>query len=428
MERTENIKWTLMNSLAKKSVFIVLIAQLFLSSAAVFGQTYPCYLYGNITTVDGDVYRGAIRWGNEEVFLTDLFNAEKEENPYLKYLPGRKENFKKKKDIKTKIRSRFELNLNEERKNESTKYDRKFQCRFGDIKSLSVTGRESVSLELKNGKYINLKGGSNDVGTKVWIIDQEFGLLKIDWDRIDVLHFEKAPEKTENFGEPIYGKLTTTKGEFTGFIQWDHDERLLSDKLDGRGRDGELSILFSKIKSIEKTETGSRVSLFSNRDFELTGENDVNEYNRGIVVSIPNVGRVDFPWSHFLSLEIYPCPFNQDQCFSEFGESKRLRGIVHTKKGESVQGIIVYDLDEAMDSEMLNGLNDELEFALPFRNIQDIKPMAYNYCLVELKNGMNLYLGDQSDVSDKNAGVIVFIKEGEHRVFRWLEIDSIKFL
>lgn len=417
-----------MNSLAKKSLFLLLIAQLFVSSGFVLGQTYPCYLYGNITTIDGDVYSGAIRWGNEEVFLTDLFNAEKEENPYLKYLPESKETTGEKKAIKTKNRSRFEFSLREDRENESKRYARKFQCRFGDIKSISVTGRESVSLELKSGKYINLKGGSNDVGTKVWIIDRELGLLKIDWERIEVLRFEKAPENTENFGVPIYGKLTTTKGEFTGFIQWDHDERLLSDKLDGRGRDGELSILFSRIKRIEKTENGSRIHLLSNRDFELTGENDVNKYNRGIIVSIPKVGRIDFPWSHFLSLEIYPCPSNQDKCFSEFGESERLEGILHTKTGESFRGIIVYDLDEAMDSEILNGLNDELEFYLPFRNIRSIKPMAYNYCLVELKNGLDLYLGDQSDVSDKNAGIIVFVKEGEYHVFNWSDIAWIEFL
>ncbi|WP_372754056.1 hypothetical protein [Labilibaculum sp.] len=416
-----------MNSSSKTYLFILLIAQLLLGSGFSRAQTYPCYLYGNIITVDGDVYKGAIRWGNEEVFLTDLFNAEKEENPYLKYLTDAKEKVEKRKTTKTKIRSQLQFSYNQ-KENGQGMYDRKFQCRFGDIKSISVTGDESLSLELKNGKYINLVGGSNDVGTQVWVIDQELGLLKIDWERIDVLHFENAPEKTENFGEPIYGKLTTTKGEFTGFIQWDHDERLLGDKLDGRGRDGELSVPFTKIKSIEKTENGSRVTLLSDRNFELTGENDVNQYNRGIVVSIPNVGRIDFPWSHFLSLEIDPCPANSIDCLSEFGESSRLKGIVHTKEGASFQGIIVYDLDQAMDSELLNGLNDELEFFLPFRNVRSIKPIAHNYCLVELRNELNLYLGDKSDVSNKNAGIIVFVKEGEYHVFNWSDIDRIEFL
>ncbi|WP_101259483.1 hypothetical protein [Labilibaculum filiforme] len=418
-----------MNYLAKNIFFLFLITQSFLGTFSVSAQSYPCYLYGSVTTIDGDVYKGAIRWGDEEVFLTDLFNAEKEENPYLKYLPKSQIDKDQEKYMKKRGWDRFEFAFDDERRNLTSVYDRKFQCRFGDIKSISVTGSESVSLELKDGKFINLRGGSNDVGTKVWVIDQELGLLKIDWDRIDIVNFE-APilSNVENFGEPVYGKITTTKGEFTGFIQWDHDERLAGDKLDGRGRDGDLSITFDKIKAIEKTENGSRITLHSNRQFELTGENDVNKYNRGIIVSIPKVGRVDFSWSHFLSLQLLPLTKNVADCFSEFRVSERLFGTLVTKDGKIFKGIIVYDLDEAMDSEILNGLNDKLEFSIPFRNIGSIQPMAYNYCLVELKNGMKLYLGDQSDVSNKNAGVIVFEKEDKYQNFRWEDIERIDFM
>ncbi|PCH70941.1 MAG: hypothetical protein COC06_03095 [Bacteroidales bacterium] len=418
-----------MDYLAKNLLFFFLIAQLFLGSFSVSGQTYPCYLYGSITTVDGDVYKGAIRWNDEEVFLSDMFNAEKEENPYLKYLPEFKEKISYERNYKKRSWDRFEVTINDERRSRTSIYDRKFQCRFGDIKSISVTGSESVSLELKGGKYINLSGGSNDVGTKVWIIDQELGLLKIDWERIDIVSFETpVTDSVETFGEPIYGKLITTKGEFTGFIQWDHDERLAGDKLDGRSRDGDLSIPFDKIKTIEKTENGSRITLHSERQFELTGKNDVNKYNRGIIVSIPNVGRIDFPWSQFLSLEVLSHSKINSDCLSEFRVSERLFGTLVTKRGKSYKGVIVYDLDEAMDSEVLNGLNDKLEFSVPFRNIRSIKPMAYNYCLVELKNGMKLYLGDKTDVSNKNAGVIVFVKDNEYQNFKWEDIERIDFM
>jgi len=418
-----------MDYLAKNLLFLFLIAQLFLGSFSASGQSYPCYLYGSITTVDGDVYRGAIRWDDEEVFLSDVFNAEKEENPYLKYLSKSKERINYERNSKKRSWDRFEVTINDERRNATSIYDRKFQCRFGDIKSISVTGRESVSLEIKNGKYINLTGGSNDVGTKVWIIDQELGLLKIDWERIEIVNFETpSSNNIETFGEPIYGRLTTTKGEFTGFIQWDHDERLAGDILNGRGKDGDLAIPFNKIKIIEKTEKGSLITLNSDRQFELTGENDVNKYNRGIIVSIPNVGRIDLPWSHFLSLEILSRLKSNNDCLSEYRVSKRLFATLVTKKGKSYKGVIVYDLDEAMDSEVLNGLNDELEFFVPFRNIGSIEPMAYNYCLVELKNGMKLYLGDQTDVSNKNAGVIVFVNEDEYHIFKWKEIERINFM
>lgn len=417
-----------MDNLVKNILLFFLFTHLLIGSKSAQSQSYPCYLYGDIVTVDGDVYRGAIRWDDEEVFLTDVFNAEKEENPYVKYLPKSRERVNQ--DLKKrKYWDRIELTIDGDRNSLQGDYARKFSCRFGDIKSISVTGSESVSLELRDGKFINLTGGSNDVGTKVWIIDQELGLLKIDWNRIDVVNF-KAPPKSgiENFGEPIYGKLITTKGEFTGFIQWDHDERLSSDKLDGRSRDGDLAISFSKIKEIEKIENGSRVSLHSGRKFDLRGKNDVNKDNRGIIISIPNVGRIDFPWSHFLSLELIPFSQNELSCQKEFRVTKRLFGTLLTKDGKSYEGTIVYDLDEAMDSEILNGLNDELDFSVPFRNIQSIKPMAYNYCLVELKNGKRLYLGDQTDVSNKNAGVLVFLKEDEYQTFEWEDIERIDFL
>ena len=416
-----------MNNLVRNILLICLLTHLFLGSYTVQGQNYPCYLYGNIVTVDGDVYRGAIRWNDEEVFLMDVFNSEKEENPYVKYLPKSRtresDDFKKR-----KYWDRIEVSVNGNRSSSQGTYARKFQCRFGDIKSISVTGQESVSLELRDGKFINLSGGSNDVGTKIWIIDQELGLLKIDWNRIDVVNFEVPPTSgIENFGEPIYGKLITTKGEFTGFIQWDHDERLLTDKLDGKSRDGDMAIQFSKIKTIEKIEYGSRISLLSNREFDLRGKNDVNKDNRGIIVSIPNVGRIDFPWSHFLSLELISFSHDELNCQKEFRASERLFGTLLTKGGKSYKGTIVYDLDEAMDSEILNGLNDELDFAVPFRNIQSIKPMAYNYCLVELKNKKRLYLGDQTDVSNKNGGVIVFLNEDEYQFFEWEDIERIDF-
>ncbi|PXX99062.1 hypothetical protein DF185_14375 [Marinifilum breve] len=414
-----------MEYLSKIVLFFSLFFTILLSALGIKAQNYPCYLYGSITTVDGDVYEGPIRWNDEEVFLTDVFNSEKIENPYLKYIKE-----EKKRVVEYKRRRGTSWYRVEYGNDQSySAFNRKFECRFGDIKSISVTGRESVNLELKTGKFINLSGGSNDVGNQVWIMDHELGLLKIDWNRIDVVNFF-SPEKQpiENYGEPIYGKITTTIGEFTGFIQWDHDERLLQDKLDGVSRDGDMDIPFTKISKIQKEENGSRVTLLSGRSLLLKSSNDVSRNNRGIIVTIPNVGRIDFTWKHFLSLELLPLPESAMACFSEFKDSERLYGKITNKEGENFEGVIVYDLDEAMDSEILNGFNDELEFSVPFRNVRKIIPKSYNYCLVELKSGQNLFLGDQTDVSGKNAGILIFIGNDEYKIFDWEEIQEIEFM
>jgi len=48
-------------------------------------------MYGKVTTVSGDKYTGAIRWGTDnsqkaEVFWVELFNGTKTSNDFLRFL------------------------------------------------------------------------------------------------------------------------------------------------------------------------------------------------------------------------------------------------------------------------------------------------------------------------------------------------------
>lgn len=386
-----------------------------------------CMLYGSITTIEGRTYEGPIRWGDEEVFLSDIFNSEKISNPYLKYL--NKSNFKTNYKSSSRSNNKDWINVSVSNKRHNTNYlARKFQCRFGDIKSITITGRESINLELKSEKYINLSGGSNDVNTRISILDIELGMLSLNWNKIDVIKFFRPTQKTsDSFGQGIYGKLTTTQGVFTGFVQWDHDERLLDDKLDGKSSDGDLKIPFRKIKSITKQENACLVKLASGREVELYGTNDVNSSNKGIIVNLPNIGRADFHWKHFISFEILEEKTPESLCDTSFPDSERLYGKIITKAGEELEGVIAYDLDEAMDSELLNGYNDDIKFSIPFRNIESIKPMANDYAAVVLKSGEKLFLGDQADVSYKNAGILIFTSFEEFSILKWDEIEKIVF-
>jgi hypothetical protein len=387
-----------------------------------------CMLYGSVTTIEGKTYEGPIRWGNEEVFLSDIFNSEKTSNPYLKYL--NKSNFKTNYKSSTRSNNRDWVNVSVNTKRNNSNYlIRKFQCRFGDIKSITITGRTSVSLELRSEKYINLNGGSNDVNTRISVLDNELGLLQLNWNKIDIIKFFRPTQKTsDSFGQGIYGKLTTTQGIFTGFVQWDHDERLLDDKLDGKSSDGDLKIPFRKIKTITKLENNCLVKLSSGRELKLYGTNDVNSSNKGIIMNLPNIGRADFDWRHFISFEILNEVAPESLCDTSFPDSERLYGKIITKSDEEFEGIIVYDLDEAMDSELLNGYNDDIKFSIPFRNIESIKPMANDYAAVVLKSGEKLFLGDQTDVSYKNAGILIFTTSEDFNIFKWDEIEEIIFM
>ncbi len=166
----------------------------------------------------------------------------------------------------------------------------------------------------------------------------------------------------------------------------------------------------------------------SDREIELLGTNDVNENNKGVIMNLPNIGRADFNWKHFVSLEIIDEDMPENFCDTSFPVSERLYGKVFTKSGEQFEGLIVYDMDEAMDSELLNGLNDDIKFAIPFRNIESIKPMSNNHASVVLKSGEKLFLGDKTDVSYKNLGIIIFISAEKFKIITWDELEKIVFL
>ena len=131
---------------------------------------------------------------------------------------------------------------------------------------------------------------------------------------------------------------------------------------------------------------------------------------------------------HFISFEILDEKTPESLCDTSFPSSKRLYGKVFTKAGQELEGIIAYDLDEAMDSELLNGYNDDIKFSIPFRNIESIQPMANDYAAVILKSGEKLFLGDQADVSDKNAGILIFTSSEEFSIIKWDELKKIVFL
>ena len=80
-----------------------------------------------------------------------------------------------------------------------------------------------------------------------------------------------------------------------------------------------------------------------------------------------------------------------------------------------------------MDSELLIGYNDDIKFSIPFRNIESVKPMANDYAAVVLKSGEKLFLGDQADVSYKNAGILIFTSSEEFSILKWDEIEKIVF-
>jgi hypothetical protein len=389
------------------------------------------FIYGTITTIDDNKYTGAIRWGKEEVFWTDFFNATKIENKNLKYISDSDSE-----DIEDQV-------VYHDRDHDESwakkwwsgswggKYEAIHQwvCQFGELESLEITGREKVEITLKDGKRWKLGGGSNDIGTKIKIMTDDIGAIELNWDRIEDVQFSKTPSKLKNkFGEPLYGTVETHQGAFTGFVQWDHDERLTSDALDGESDDGDFSIKFEKIKAITKDGRGSSVTLKSGRTLYLDGTNDVNDENRGIIVTLKGVGRVDIPWDEFEKVTFEENVRRSGPTYNDFPSPKPLNGRVETEDGRIFSGRIIYDLDEELDIEIIQGKDDEIEYLIPLRNIKSIKPKNYSYSTVTLRNGDSILIGEGQDVSDKNDGLLIFTSEDAEPAFvSWDDLQEVTF-
>lgn len=408
-----------MNSKFKTATLTLLMLIISTSMSANEG-----FIYGKLTTIDGDVYTGQIRWGKEEAYWTDIFNGTKEDNENYRYLTR-----EDKEKLRDKSRDRNNwgnvwVNWNGGRNEYETTHE--FQARFGDISKIEITRRSEVRITLRNGDELYVEDGSNDFGAEVRIMDEELGETSFRWSRIESIEFMNTPSNLRSkMGEALYGTVQFYGGELTGVIQWDHDERLSTDILDGDTRDGDVQIEFGNLTSIEREGSGSNVVTKSGREMYLRGSNDVNSGNRGIIVTT-SFGRVDIPWREFKKVTFTDAP-NSLKKYSDFAGMKKLTGSVSTTNGETLSGEIIFDLDEALNFEMLQGNDDDVEYIIPFESIKSITPKNWDYSTVILKDGTELTLGDARDVNEENDGVLVFSGSGDPKFVMWEDIKVISF-
>jgi len=385
------------------------------------------FIFGKITTVDGEVYQGQIRWGKEEAFWFDMFNASKDDNENLKYLTDEEMDMLDEKDNQCNNNRIINWGWSNNYSWNGNDHSHSFACQFGDIKRIIVSSRRKTIVELKNGDDFVVGDGSNDIGAKVQVADQELGLIKLEWNRIKYVEFMDTPNQLESyFGTPLYGTVKTYRGSFEGFLQWDHDERLSEDELNGDYEDGELDIKFGNIKQIKKRSRGSDVVLNSGRSFYMDGSNDVDDDNRGIIVNIPGSGRVDIPWDEFEEITFTDQPRNTNISYRDFNGHEPIRGTVTTITGDNLSGEIIYDLDERYSLEILDGVIDDIEHSYPFYNVRSIEPKNREESMVELVNGERLLLSDKVDVNRDNDGVLVF-NGNDHTYIPWNQIELVRF-
>jgi len=389
------------------------------------------FIYGRIYTGDGRSYEGPIRWGKEEVYWIDVFNGAKDGNENLRHLT-RDQRDKLEDQRRWGRHDHFSasnwrwVNWNNDDDNDFT---HQFSCQFGEIKSIRNIHRNMVELELQSGLKFDVNGqGYNDIGEDIKIIDKEIGEMQIEWHDIDRVEFKATPSKlSQKFGQPLYGTVDAYSKSFTGYIQWDHDERLTTDKLDGDAEDGKIHLLFEKIKTLERSMNHTNATLKSGRQLDLRGSNDVNSENRGVIITMESGAIVDVPWDEFKRVNFADAPVKPLRRYDDFKNQKEISATVTTADGKTVSGKIILDLDEAYDFELYQGKEADVEFAVPLRNVKKITIKTQDKVTVELRNGENLSLAESQDVGELNQGVLVFIGKDEPKYIAWEDVSAILF-
>ncbi len=372
------------------------------------------FLYGKVTTRSGTTYQGRLRWDGEEAFWGDHFDASKEELPYQDMVP--RAHRSRREPIKV-FGITIGIHWNDS--------GRQLVAQFGDLREIRRS-RHGTLLVLRNGTEIEVDdSGDADENVVVW--DPGVGEIELDEDSIDKVEFLPTPADLRVDVQRLYGTVYTTQGEFRGFIQWDRQECVTSDKLDGESRDGDLSLEMGKIRTIARRSHGSsRIVLKDGRELILDGTNDVDDDNRGIFVEDPRFGRVLVEWSVFDRLE-FADPPGSGPSYAEFLPGRPLRGTVTTKGGQTAKGQLVYDVDESETWELLNGKQRGLEYSIPLAKVAAVVPKSDDSSQVILRSGLELELGETADVDENNAGIVVLKDGSEPQYIPWEEVTRIDF-
>lgn len=388
--------------------------------------TQPGFLYGRITTVDGATFEGRLRWGVEqEAFWSDYFNGAKPENPWGLQVPPERMPI---------VRRPIKV-FGVEFVNRESPIDlgRLFMARFGDIARIESHGRE-VRVTLKSGTSFSLarmEASDFDDGVLVW--DGRHGAVFLDSVRIRTIEFLSVPTLGEAPSR-LYGTVRTRHGDFTGFLQWDREECVGTDEIDGRGADGSQTLRLDAIRAIVRASSdSSRLTLLDGREVVLSGKPDVGKGNRGIYVDDPRYGRVLVSWDAFVRVDFSaPAALGQGAsgpAYGDFPPGRPLHGSVTTRAGRRLAGRLVYDLDESETTETLDAPARGVDYTLPFAIVASIALAGPEGPVkVTLRSGEELKLDREGDLGENNAGLLVFVEGNANPEYvRWTEVARVDF-
>ena len=398
------------------------------TSETVAAEAHPSFLYGRITVDGGATYEGRLRWGrDQEAFWGDYFNGFKDENPWAVHVPPEQ--------LRNEPDPIEILGVVVARRERPIELGRSFMARFGDISRIELVGAD-VRVTLKSGTRFDLDWNAfNDFddGVRVWdglqgVVDLAPAMARTlpgtGGGRIRTI--DLLPGAGRGAIPPrLHGTVRTPQGAFSGFVQWNRNEGLGTDHLDGRTADGPLSLRFDTIRSIARHARGSSlVTRLDGGTVVLTGTAEAGRDNLGIYVDDPRYGRVLVSWRAFEHLDF--SPGSAGPVYSDFPPGQPLTGVVTTRVGRRFAGRLVFDLDESETTETLDAPSKGVDYTIPFGMIASIALPDADRASVTLHGGEELQLERTGDLGDGNAGVLIVVVGSPHTEYvAWADVERI---
>jgi hypothetical protein len=386
---------------------------------------HPAFLHGRVTTLDGATFEGRLRFGgNEEALWTDAFYGFEDVNRWSALVPPEQ--------LPREDRTLRIFGFEIRRRSRPVDLGRPFLARFGDIARIEAIGAD-VRVTLKSGTAFDLdrfEASDFDDGVRVW--DRERGVVDLDSGRIRAIELSAAPGPAIAPGR-LHGTVRTPHGEFAGFLQWNREAGLGSDRLHAETAEGEIELRFDGVRTIAREPDGpARVTLSDGREVVLAGDGEAGPGSRGVYVDDPRYGRVLVSWPALDRVDFSPPgSAGGGPVYDDFPPGRPLAGNVATRDGRRLAGRLVFDLDESESTQTLDAPFAGVDYLIPFERIVAITPAGRDRsdggnATVVLAGGESLQLEAAGDLGDRNAGLLVFVDAGERPEYvPWSDVARI---
>jgi len=378
-------------------------------------------IFGEVTLKNNDKYRGHIRWGKEKVMWNDILYSRKMQNTVHYFLTGEEVD---------------RLELSPEKGRQSWNFldlwdpalaeeGSLFKMYFGSIRQIDLSSERGARGELKNGSWIRI-AGEMDMDKDLHIYDGTLGEHRIRLKDVKHIGFVESPALLPlKHGDPIYGTVRTRDDTFTGFILW-NNECCLTDIMYGKSNNRTEKHLYSSISAVRKLDKEFEVSFRDGSQKKLCCTDDLNRGKLSIIVKNQEYGHIEIKMND-IEMVTFRGASMRGQDYKQYGLVSRLMGRIVTTDNDVLRGRIIFDLDEAFSSEILDGEHGGYSYKIPFNLIRKIIPQGTESSDIILKKGAVIRLSRYIDVDEQNRGCLLETPKGEYIYVPWNNIREITF-